>query len=446
MMFRALAAALLSLLVLLVSCGDAHTARGPEIEVEVERLTASKAKAPKDIQPYDAAIAWHEYRVKNVISGKLDSQVIRVAHWTVVQAKPVKVSEKVGEVTTLKIIPFDQQKEMNDVAASDDLDITAEEPPRFMDVSQQFTTETTPDALRYDYRGNVSDQMRMYWKVRGQLRAVAMGNSHATKGVNPRAIMPIENWKIPVMLNMAPAGSNNEQQCLMLREYVLNLPKLEWLFWVVSARNFNVERKDGRKYEEFTSSPGWLYDQKHKAEFWPMPVHPPVVTADDILKDWKGGLDIWGSLIIAKTLLPPSLDEQHTVIQQQCSTTNFTWSEDIFKEFCETARLFSQKGVKVLLFTTPMHPFTKECVAADPDWTTHEAYRDMVRRMEEFDKATPGLWFRDYHKDGHHDFPPDQFYDVDHLNRSGTGHLGDLLKVWMKECEAETEAGGADAQ
>lgn len=427
------------------ACNQRQEAVNPEIQVEVERIAASKAKTPQDIQPYDEALAWHEYRVKRVLSGKLEADTIRVAHWTVVAAKPVSVSAKPGEVVTLKIVPFESLKGLEDVATSDDLDFATER-PRFLDLSQSLAQATPPGAIRFDYRGNVSDQMRLYWKLRGQLRAVAMGNSQATKGVNCRVIMGDGNDATPVMLNMAPAGSNNEQQCLMLREYVLPLPKLEWLLWAVSARSFNAHRKDSRKLQEFTASPGWLHDQKHKKEFWPMPENTPLVGIDELRKIKGLQLDLTGSLITAKTSLPSDPGEQRKFVFKECDSTRFRWSDEIFGAFSDTARAFTARGVKVLVFTTPMHPFTRDAEASDPDGTTHEGFREMVRHMEELARKSPGLWFRDFHKDGDHGYPPAEFYDVDHVNEAGSIRLGESIREWMKACKSEGQSREADVR
>jgi hypothetical protein len=437
MMFRVVPILCLALGALLVSCNERQGAKNPEIEVEVERVAASKAKSPRDIQPYDEAIAWHEYRVLRVLSGKLEASVIRVAHWTVVAAKAVPVSAKAGERVSLKLVPFESLKGMDDVAASDDLDFTASEPPKFLDMSQALAQTGTPDVIRHDYRGNVSDQMRLFWKLRGQLSIVAMGNSHATKGVCPREFLGNPNWITPLMLNMAPAGSNNRQQCLMLREYVLPLPKIEWVMWVVSARNFNGQRKDERKYQEFTASPGWLYDQKHKNELWPAPAQEKLVTSDELMKLGITSVDVWGWQGIGKSMLPRDPDDLRKFVLNQCDSTRFSWSEEIFAEFRDTALALSRKGIKVLVFTTPLHPFTKEANASDPDGTTHAGFMEMARHMEEFDKQTPGLWFRDFHQGGDHEFPSDEFYDVDHLNRPGTSRLGGMIRAWMDECVAK---------
>ena len=102
MMFRAALVVTLLLAVLLSSCGEKEKVAEGEVLVEAERIAASKAQTPKDVQPYDEGLAWHEYRVKRLLDGKLDASTIRVAHWTVLSAKAVPVSTQKGEVMKLK--------------------------------------------------------------------------------------------------------------------------------------------------------------------------------------------------------------------------------------------------------------------------------------------------------------------------------------------------------
>jgi hypothetical protein len=36
-----------------------------------------------------------------------------------------------------------------------------------------------------------------------------------------------------------------------------------------------------------------------------------------------------------------------------------------------------------------------------------------------------------------HEFPPEEFYDVDHLNRKGSARLAAMIRPWMEQCEKE---------
>ncbi|WP_256200485.1 hypothetical protein [Verrucomicrobium spinosum] len=224
------------LLALLMGCREKKSVErvpGADLQVVATRVALSKKKLPADILPYDDALVWHEYAVKKVIYGVCDVPKIRVAHWCVVAAKEVPVNEKLEEEVTLNLRPFADKQELQDVSQSDDLDVT-EDLPQYLDMTPLPKGKEAPLVLREDYGGFFSEQMRLYWKLRPQLRVVAMGNSLVTKGISTRMFYRQINQGTPVALNLAPAGANNAMQCLVVREYVLPLPKLEWVVWGVS--------------------------------------------------------------------------------------------------------------------------------------------------------------------------------------------------------------------
>lgn len=404
-----------------------------EIHVELKRVASSTPKKLVDILPYDEALVWHEYSVEKVFGGRMEASVVRVAHWSVMAGKDIPVSSQPGEIVKLELAPFDTIPDLGQVAASDDLEITAEEPPRYIDV----TKPPMPDSdspLRYDYGGVFSDQMRLYWELRGQLRLVALGNSHATKGVCTREFLGPENLKTPMSFNLAPAGANTAFQCLIAREYVSKLPKLEWVVWVVSARNYNKNVRDLIKHRRFVESPGWQFDSLHQSELWPIEPAKNLVTAEHLKTLDVQAVDDWGWEVRSRSDLPADLDETRELILKQCVDPAFIWNPVAFEEFTQTASALAAKGVKVLVLTTPYHPFTKDAEALDPDRTSHEGMAEMVTKMQQFDAATENLWFKDFHNQGNHPFGLDEFYDVDHLNRKGAGHLSVLINEWMKNC------------
>ncbi|WP_075090480.1 hypothetical protein [Verrucomicrobium spinosum] len=124
-------------------------------------------------------------------------------------------------------------------------------------------------------------------------------------------------------------------------------------------------------------------------------------------------------------------EKLRTYINETFKTTNFEWSEERWTEFVETVKALNAKGVKVLLLVTPMHPWVKDAPAADPDWSTHEAMAQMVKRLEALDKDLPLSWFHDFNQGGNHDYPPDEFYDADHVNRTGSFKLTGRVVEWM---------------
>lgn len=417
---------------LLASCKPPVLPSG-EIHVRAVRLAASKAKSPGAIAPYDEAVSWHEYEVKSVSAGKLAEKKIRVAHWTVLRGKAVPVDTGIGKTAEMKLRPFEGAASLQDIAQSDDLAITFDHIQRFVDIGQPQVAETTPEAMRFDYAGNASNQMKLYWKLRPQLKIVVMGNSHAAKGVCTGLLGGEENQTTPVALNLAPAGANNEQQCRMIREYVLPLPKIETLIWVASPRAFNARRDDDRKMKEFFASPGYLHDQRHRAELWPVAGSQPVTIEQlrQIRIDW---VDPWGWEGRAKTTLPPTVEEARPIFAKQMELWGSEFDDDAWEELAATAREAAAKGIRVFILTVPFHPFTKDSPAADPDHTSREVHRQLIARLDELDREVESLWFRDFNQGGGNGFAHDEFYDADHLNRKGSGRLTAMLIDWMAQC------------
>ena len=427
----------------LTSCHHHDAPRNPEITAEVQLLVASKPKTPDDIKPYDEALVWNEYAVKKVKEGNLPATKIRVAQWSVVAAQPIPAPSKVGETVTLKLVPYESIKGLDEIAASNDLDVVADEPPRFLDLSQKLDAAHTPGPIRFDYRGNLSEKMRLYWKLRGQLRLVVMGNSYAIKGINTRVFFTDEAGQRageekgnPTALNLAPAGGNMKLQCLMLHDYVLPLDKIEWVIWTISPFLFNKDREDDSRYEEFVSSPGLKYDQDNRSRLWPMPAGRELLTMRDLRKFNLNlnAMDFWVQDNRAQTTLPADPDKQRQQILKACHTTRFAWSDTLFAEFQSTLTDLSKKGVRVLLLTPPIHPAVRDAVASDRHGTSHEGYGQAVAHLTTLAQQTPHVWFRDINQDGHHDFTSEEFYDEDHLNGKGAQHLTQMLLQWMGTC------------
>ena len=438
---RSFPAAFLCLLVMLcgVSCKAKKKAAPMDVEMILERVSSSKAKTPQDVQPYDEAIAWHEYKVRKVLHGETGPERIRVAHWTVLGAKAVPVSSAIGEVTTLKLVPFESLTGISDIAASDDLDFNSDE-PRYLDLTQTRAASMTPSVMRMDYGGFISEQMTLYWKLRAQLKLVVMGHSHAAKGIAPRYFFNPENQETPVAFNLAPAGSSVHLQATMIREYVMPLPKVEWVVWVASPRLFNGMMEDVRKEKDFLNSPGWRYDQQNKDKLWPVPSDARKLSAESI--DLKtlgmGNVDIWGWEGRMKSRLPETQEEARKELLDEMSVAKYQFNESRWEEFICSVRELNQRNVRVLLLITPIHPLVKEAACADPDGTTHDGYREVIQKLEALDKELPLTWFKDFNQDGHHDYEHQEFYDVDHLNRKGSHKLTKRIVEWLTQCGKET--------
>lgn len=427
-----------ALLAVLGSCAKktAKDAGRVDLVVEAERVAASKSRAPEDIRPYDESLSWHEYKVLGVVSGELKQPVIRVAHWTVLRAKPLPVSTRKGERVRLKIAPYEGVEGMKGVNANDELDVVADEPPRFLDLSQPLPGRMKLADDRCDYGGNFSEQMKLYWKLRPQLKLVAMGNSVATKDICTAEFFDDENDPTPIALNLAPPGANMELQCEVIHDYVLPLPRLKWVVWVPTAREFNGRRGEMRKFKDFNASQGRAWDLAHQAELWPVPA-APLVALQDLEPLGVSGVDSWGWEGRRKTLLEEDEAAARRQIYKEMEKPDFAMSDTRWKMFCDMVRALNARGTGVLLLNPPLHPCLRDSPAADPDGTSHEGMREVVQRMDSLARDLPLTWFKDFNHEGRHDYEHGEFYDADHLNRSGSRHLTKLIWEWLLQCEGE---------
>ena len=429
----------LTIIATLVACGLCSCRKKSEpvippakvpLTVVAERLASSKTRTPEEVKPYDESLTWHEYKVQKVVAGVLASDVIRVAHWTVLRGQAMPVSTRKGEVVTLQLLATEAAPGLRELNHTDDLEIVAEEPPRFLDLSQPLPPKIKAAADRLDYNGNFSAQMQIYWKLRAQLKMIVMGNSHAAKGICGQMFYDPQNTETPMVLNFSPPGSSMEMQSLMLREYVIPLPKIEWVLWVASPRCFNGRREDSRKFIEFQKSPGRKYDVAHWKELWPVP-DSRVVKVSDMF-----GLDIsnpWGWEARQKVLLPPDMTEARRELQKENMPPDFELSEKRWDLFRQTLRELNQRNIRVLVVALPVHPLFRDLDVADPDGTTHEGATLLVEKLKTLHAELPLTWFRDFSGVTEQELTPDDFYDPDHLNRDGSRKITEKIVQWMNE-------------
>ncbi|TLD69986.1 hypothetical protein FEM03_14745 [Phragmitibacter flavus] len=401
------------------------------------RVATSEIRSAEDIAPYDEAMVWQEYRVEKVLEGQLEASLIRVGQWSVIRGDDIPLDREIGAVTELKVRPFDEDDQANltDVVSSDDLEIVENEPPRFMDMRAITELGLTPRAVRYDYDTGFSSQMTLYWHLRQQMELVVLGNSHAEKAIRPDLLLDEENKRIPKAFNMGIGGGNMDLQCFIANEYVLPLPKVKTIIWVVNARLFNRALKgQERRHKIFLESPGYDFDREHHAEHWPVKEGLAPLTVEEVKNiDVKGArLDPWGWSARERTLKA----EDQASLEKDFSKVNFEFDEKAWELFKSTIKVATGKGVSVFVLTSPIHPYSMDAPAADPDGSSHEGMREVVQRLEGFDQEQPLVWFRDMNKNGRHGIKPEQFFDADHLNMSGGTWLTERVIEWMKSADA----------
>ena len=102
-------------------------------------VQASKAPDPKSIKPYRRYLSVALYDVEKVLDGKCDARRVQVAHWSIMDAKPLKSYEALAPGASCKLVlePFkdhpeqeSERREMEDVELPLYLDVAeAPQPP-----------------------------------------------------------------------------------------------------------------------------------------------------------------------------------------------------------------------------------------------------------------------------------------------------------------------------
>jgi hypothetical protein len=423
---------LLFVLVLASCGGDKDPFPQSELVVELKREKTAKPMTVEQSMPYGEALVWQQYEVVKVLKGKLSKKDhhIMVGQWCVVGEEERAVDTGLGATTVLPLEPKDSYKGIDDVKATRPDDAT----PGLKQFIETYQGEAkVPKHFRMDYSGTFSRQMKAYWELRHQLKAVVMGTSHTGTGVLPDKLMQPENGQFPSVINLAAPGSHMPYQCLLVRDYVKDLPKLEWVIWGVSTRSFNKERKNNRRMDGFLASAGRKYDELNRDKDWPVPAAAPLNLADLKTRGFTKA-DVWEYWERNERMMPVPLDEAtKQQLLSQLSQPQSVWWDETWAEFAATVASLTEKGVKVLLFIPPVHPLSAYTPAVDPDGTSRADMQKLLAQLTALDAANDKVWFKDINQGGKHDFPHEDFFDIDHLFTPGAEKLTAKIDAWMKE-------------
>jgi hypothetical protein len=422
------AALLVALLLTLGGCGEPESGKkspGTVITVKAQATRLSRPPLPLEILPYDEALVIHEYQVLEKIEGDAPKGTIRVARWAVSggTAQTPLPADHQSAGATLKLAPLDSIPGLNSVHKRDDLPFDPDA-RTFLDLTQSLALPHPPAQIRHDYRVGMDDRMRAYWALRHQLKLVVLGNSHADCAVMPHLFHEVENRATPVCMSLSPAGSGLPLQSLIAKEYLADLPKLEWVIWGVSPRIFNAHGTHDRRHDQFIHSPAYAYDQSHRSELWPVPDGLPILTDADLKKKFDfHRRDLgWAARTESELKIPLDAAEETRIIQLG-RLVRFEESVALWTQFEETLRALTDRGVRVLLFTPPYHPLLAKGNTIDPSGTGHADYAKIVARLQSIDAANPLVFFIDIHQGGRHDFPHEEFANPDHLLETGSRRL-----------------------
>ncbi len=111
--------------------------REPLEEVRLRGRLVARSHVPtlKEIVPYREALVIYEYEVLEVLGGELGEEIVRVAHWAILDGERQSIVErKVGEEDRLALEPLDSNPQVENTYRSDSLELRLDIPV-FLDVA-----------------------------------------------------------------------------------------------------------------------------------------------------------------------------------------------------------------------------------------------------------------------------------------------------------------------
>lgn len=386
------------------------------IRLKVKLLAKSKIPTLADIAPYREALVFYEYSVRKGIEGifKRD-QKLRVAHWTIYDNQPQAIGNaKVGSSHTLHLYPYQQFNELKSLYTSDTLTLDSDI-PLYHDVGQKILENRSVEE-RYDYDSIFSEKMPIFWRIKDQLKLVSLGDSRGEAGVRAEIFYGTENQKTPVAYNLAISGGPLEFQEIVVDKYLTKMPNLEWVVYQMSPRavNRHFEHSADR---ELLKSRGFAFDRKHAETLWQRSdaakkTVAGITSIPHVSEYWNERP--WGWKFKAEVWQHPKTER----FEQEWEISKKRWNR-----LTSMIAALNERDVKMLLYLSPLHPIMRGQPVVDDDGTTQEGYRELVDELKQLAAQFPNFVFVDLLQGGNHDFLPEMFKDLDHLNALGATKL-----------------------
>ena len=391
------------------------------IRLKVKLLAKSKIPTLSDIAPYREALVFCEYSVRKRLEGEFKGKKLRVAHWAIYDNQPQAIGKaKVGSSHTLHLYPYQQFNELKSLYTSDTLTLDPNI-PLYHDVGQKILENRTIEE-RYDYDSIFSEKMPIFWRIKDQLKLVSLGDSRGEAGVRAEIFYGAENQKAPVAYNLAISGGPLEFQEIVVDKYLTKMPNLEWVVYQMSPRavNRHFEHSADR---ELLKSRGFAFDRKHAETLWQRSDEENKKTAAEIAAipyvseywnerpwGWKFNAEVWDR---------PEIER----FEREWEISKKRWSR-----LTSMIVALNKRDVKMLLYLSPLHPIMRGQPVVDDDGTTQKGYRELVDRLKQLEAEFPNFVFVDLLQGGNHDFLPEMFKDLDHLNALGATKLTQALE------------------
>ena len=391
------------------------------IRLKVKLLAKSKIPTLSDIAPYQEALVFYEYSVQKRLEGEFKGKKLRVAHWAIYDNQPQKIRKaEVGSSYTLDLYPYQQFSELESLYTSDTLKFDPDI-PLYHNVGQKILENRSVEE-RYDYDSIFSEKMPIFWRIKDQLKLVSLGDSRGEAGVRSEIFYGVENRKTPVAYNLAISGGPLEFQEIVVDKYLTKMPNLEWVVYQMSPRAVNryFEHSADR---ELLKSRGFAFDRKHAETLWQRSDEDKktvagITSIPHVSEYWNERP--WGWKFNAEVWNRPRTER----FEQEWKISEKRWNR-----LTSMIAALNERDVKMLLYLSPLHPIMQGQPVVDDDGTTQKGYQELVDRLKQLETEYPNLVFVDFLQGGDHDFLPEMFKDLDHLNALGAAKLTQELEA-----------------
>jgi len=411
----------------------------PTHQVHVKLLRKAPTPTLKQIAPYTDALAVYTYEVVKPPKGGGFPDQITVAHWAVYRKAEQRVTDrKPGKKSKLTLAPWDAAKDrLQTVYRSDPADDADVALPLYFDVGQKLSPPPG-EAERWDYGVDLSSMMPMFYKLRGQLKLVLLGDCQAWFANKAENFYAEQNAQTPVALNMCQQRSGLPFQQVLVEDYLVHLPELEWVVLTWNPRFVNKAwTEHGIKAERFRKSPGYRHDREHQPIKAEADRDKPVTVSD--LTSHPRDARVWQGRPWGWVYLAPNrhrFNPRGEVLKVQKKGVRYAFVQDRWAVFEQIVETLHKHKIKLLVYTTPIHPETANQTVKDKMGIDAAGYQDQVRRIEALaDRYPQTLFFYDLNNMGDNGLDDADFENIDHVDASGAEKVSRRVEAFRLDVE-----------
>jgi hypothetical protein len=286
-----------------------------------------------------------------------------------------------------------------------------------------------------DYIYELKERIPLLYAIRGQVKLVVLGDSRANRGIDTSALLNPANSVRPTAFNLSVSTSGLDVHEILIRDYLKNVPSLEWIVDGLSPRVFNKYWTDDAG-EKLRNCPGYAYYMNTWHTQWEA-ASPQTYTAADIRRNgfsapwgFSGGIGLDQG-----TTNPLKINE----LIKLASEGRYEFVHERWQRFEALLDDLDKRRVKFLAFVPPVHYGVARAPCADDDGTVNAAYWALMTGLRDLEARHPNFFFYDLHHKGYNDFKDEEYFNWDHVNVKGAAKMTRMVEEYRQACETKSK-------